>query len=39
MAIIGTIATVLAGIVALVLVLFAVKSIPDFARYRRLRKM
>ena len=39
MAVIGWLATVLAGIVILVGVFVAVSALPDINRYRRLRKM
>jgi hypothetical protein len=39
MAVVGVIATVIAGLVALTVLAFAVRSIPDWTRYRRLRKM
>jgi hypothetical protein len=39
MAVVGIIATALAGLVALTVLVFAVRSIPDMNRYRRLRKM
>ena len=39
MALIGRMATVLAGIVVLVGIFVAVTALPDVNRYRRLRKM
>jgi hypothetical protein len=39
MAVVGIIATALAGLVALIVLLLIVRSIPDMNRYRRLRKM
>lgn len=39
MAIVGVIATALAGVAALGGVVVGIRSLPDIARYRRLRKM
>jgi hypothetical protein len=39
MVVVGIIATAIAGLVALTVLAFAVRSIPDWSRYRRLRKM
>jgi hypothetical protein len=39
MAIVGVIATALTAFVAIVAGVFVVRSIPDWARYRRLRRM
>ena len=39
MAVIGWLATVLAGIVIIVGIFVAVTAVPDINRYRRLRKM
>lgn len=39
MAVVGVIATALAALAALVALVFVVRSLPDLARYRRLRKM
>jgi hypothetical protein len=39
MAVIGRLATVLAGIVVLVGIFVAVTALPDVNRYRRLRRM
>ena len=39
MAMIGVIATVIAGLIAAAVAVFMVRSIPDWSRYRRLRKM
>lgn len=39
MAIVGYIATIIAAIVAFIGLILGIRSIPDFNRYRRLRKM
>jgi hypothetical protein len=39
MAVIGWLATIALGIVVLAVILFAVSALPDFNRYRRLRRM
>jgi uncharacterized protein DUF6893 len=39
MAVVGVVATVIAGLLVAVVGVFAVRSIPDWSRYRRLRKM